>query len=130
MQLGDSNLQRRQHRMRDYALYVVISLIVVVASIAFFYIWPGSFKEFGAMVSTIGIFGFFVSETRKLWQRWRFWGLFLVLIAAHSLVLYVFVFRVSDVPGFTWTAICVGEGLALQRLGSVLPNIRFLKFPN
>jgi hypothetical protein len=114
--------KRRSGRelLKDYSLYVLISLSLMVGLI-----WAArrgvSSKAFDTFnnifFATLLLFGVFVPAYRSIWRDWRFWLAVSFLFVAHVLVWAIVLSRVSHWRAI-WTAyITLPEMMVFQVCG-------------
>ena len=117
--------RRWPHRLRDYAIYISISLLLLWSVIwsvdnrvprEEFQRWLG----FGFF--TVILFASAVQQNRRFLRRGSSWAIFAILIAAHSMLFIVLLRIVGEVPPLYWGFIVfplefAGVGWVLGRMG-------------
>jgi hypothetical protein len=84
-------MTRRRHLVRDYALYLLISLAVATTvMVGAIRQWPKDifFNVFGFCGSTAVVFGMLIEQERALRRTKRFWVWLLLLSIPHSLFFF------------------------------------------
>jgi hypothetical protein len=95
-------------RIRDFVLYILISLAVVVAIVLYAEYGPeAELSDFrwGALVCmALVTFGYPLKWYRSSWHAWQFWCAFGFLVVAHFTV-YILALRRVEQFGVLWFAI-------------------------
>ncbi len=85
----DKKSRSRTARLRDFTLYLLISLTIVCLALvlARTSLTHDELIRWGGLVAnTLFLFGFFISRSREVFIDWRFWGLLVLLFGAHLAV--------------------------------------------
>jgi hypothetical protein len=85
-------------RMRDYVLYVVISLAVLIAFFALVStgVSVDAIGRWGGLVCfTTLIYGYFIAGNRPLFRRRSFWALTFCFLAVHTAVFVIVLLHVA-----------------------------------
>lgn len=95
----DVNSRRRGNRLRDFALYLLISLAMVCLALvlARTSLTHDELIRWGGLTAnTLFLFGFFISRSREAFKMWRFWGLLVLLLAAHLAVFITLLIHIQE----------------------------------
>lgn len=90
---------RRRDRLRDFALYLLISLAMVCLALglARTSLTHDELIRWGGLTAnTLFLFGFFISQSREAFTNWRFWGLLVLLFAAHLAVFVTLLISIQE----------------------------------
>lgn len=97
-------------RVRDFVLYVVISLVLALGALWFadrhLDISHDQFERWGGLAfNTAVLFGFIVSNHRRFARYLRFWVLIAALFAAHLSIFVLLLFRIIEHWSLFWFVI-------------------------
>jgi predicted ferric reductase len=102
---------KRHHRIRDFVLYIAISL-TIIAVIAALLVhgadWDKVSKWLMFLFFTGVVFGYCISQCRSLWNRALFWMFLSCSLLLHSAIIWAIFTRV-DHPKPVWMGIGVLE---------------------
>jgi len=94
--------QPRSHayaRLRDFVLYIAISLAVAAAAIgvAQANVSHDAFIRCGGLImNTSLLFGYFIADSRNLWRKWSFWVMTTALLSVHLIAFALVLTHVSE----------------------------------
>lgn len=116
-----------RHRLRDFGLYVLISLLVACPPLVALWIglpWDLFMHWFGFVFFTFLIFGQLIAKSRFMWKEQSFWVLTSVLLAAH-LAVFVDLSRTKyEISEVDWVFLVFVEMAAFIALRMWLYKIR------
>ena len=124
----DKSEQHLRKRLRDFLLYIAITLLVLAAIIATTYtgLSDSSFiKIFEFLGFTALLFGYFIADSRRWWRNRNYWVLTGLLFLAHSIVFAILLTRVETFKPIWFGLIVLPEmvGFILCR-NWLLPDTR------
>ena len=109
-----SQNQKAKHirsRVRDYVLYVAITVAFVVAGIAISHtsINRDALNRWGGLaVYTAILFGYFTSDSRQFIRKLSFWKSTAIFLAVH-LAVFGYILTHADVWKFIWFTVMILE---------------------
>jgi hypothetical protein len=110
----NSDTQKATHirsRVRDYVLYVAISIALVVAGITISHtsINRDALNRWGGLVVyTAILFGYFIDDSRQFIRKWPFWKMIAILLSVH-LAAFGYILTHADVWKFIWFTVMMLE---------------------
>jgi cell division protein FtsW (lipid II flippase) len=114
--------QPPRHRVRDYLLYIAISLALVgmIFALARSNVPEPAFKKWFAFAFyTAFVFGFVIEKSRAARRKRAFWIFMVVVLAIQYCVFLMFIPRV-DKANLVWIAASIAEVYILRRIANWL----------
>ncbi len=93
------NSHESRARLRDFALYVAIGLVVAMLAIGVAQtdISHDAFVRWGGLaVNTCVLFGYFIADSRSFFRKWSFWAVTIALLSLHAAVFCIVLTHVSQ----------------------------------
>jgi FtsH-binding integral membrane protein len=112
----------RHHILRDYVLYISISLTIVgiiFAAVQAKLPEPAFMRWFAFAFYTAFVFGFVIEKSRAARRKQAFWILMVVVLAIQYCVFLLFIPRV-DKANHVWIAASIAEVYILRRIANWL----------
>jgi hypothetical protein len=107
----------RANRIRDFALYIAIGLLLGLSImwLAFHSDRPGSevFKWPGLAVITAIVFGYTIKANRIFWKRGSFWGTISLLLFVHLCGFVTVLRRIDGLRPVWWVVIIPLESVVV-----------------
>jgi len=87
-------------RIRDFAVYLLIALLIALGLVWYAYNSDGTKNDLiarwgGLIVNTVILYGYVVKEGRPFWHAWGFWLAIILVLSLHVLVFSVIFQRVE-----------------------------------
>ena len=120
--------------VRDFVLYVLIGLAVLVSALLYATYVPASKRISprwgGLVIMTLITFGYPVKWYRRYWRVWRFWCIYAFMFVAHMAAFILLLIRVEHFGGIwlamlspiEWAVMCpifdrAGRGTERESMG-------------
>ena len=122
-----SSSQRAAHlrsRVRDYVLYIAIAVAVgaLAILIARTSITQDALTRWGGLaINTAVLYGYFISDSRRFFRKWQFWGLTALLLAVHLTAFAIVLTHVEEWK-LMWFMVMILEYPLLVYARSHLPD--------
>jgi hypothetical protein len=107
-----ANSKAKRNRLRDFGLYVVISMAVISIALCALELdvpWNSFMHWFGFAGFTLFLFGQFVIKSRWAWRKRSFWIWMSVFLIAHSFIFARLILNGKEIPVYMWIIIVVVE---------------------
>jgi hypothetical protein len=116
-------LKHRTHRVRDFLLYIVISL-AIVGLVGLFAVHAaktgqridGAFKWMGFVLNTAFVFGSSIKVVRPLVRRRKLWAIMAVLFLLHGIIGALAVSQIERIPLIWYVPLDVVEITVITRV--------------
>jgi hypothetical protein len=93
---------RIRHRVRNFLLYLLLSVAIAFAGIKITFMiedrWgDGAFIRWGGLAGfTLGLFLVFIGDSEKFLRKWRFWVVAVILLTRHLAAFAIILTHVEE----------------------------------